>query len=180
MSKNYNIIYSKITADVERTSTKAKTENARKTIIQAMNDGHTRVIFGSTEMLGTGVNAQQRAITVHHLDAPWRPSDLEQREGRARRTGNKIAKLFAGNKVDVIIYAVEKSLDAYKFNLLHNKQLFIRQLKNNNMGARRIDEGSLDEQSGMNFSEYVAVLSGNTDLLDKARLEKKVAALESE
>jgi hypothetical protein len=75
---------------------------------------------------------------------------------------------------------VEKSLDSYKFNLLHNKQLFIIQLKTNNMGARTIDEGSLDEKSGMNFSEYVAILSGNTDLLEKARLEKKIAALESE
>ena len=82
-------------------------------------------------------------------------------------TGNEIAKLHADNKVDVILYAVEKSLDAYKFGLLHNKQLFIRQLKTNNMGSRTIDEGAIDEKSGMNFSEYVAVLSGNTDLLDK-------------
>jgi len=131
-------------------------------------------------MLGTGVNAQQRAVAVHHLDSPWRPSDLEQREGRAIRKGNEVARLYADNKVDVIIYAVEKSLDSYKFNLLHNKQLFISQLKTNNMGARTIDEGSLDEKSGMNFSEYVAILSGNTELLEKARLEKKVAALESE
>jgi N12 class adenine-specific DNA methylase len=158
----------------------AKTEIARKAMIKNMNEGQIRVLFGSTEMLGTGVNAQQRAVAVHHLDSPWRPSDLEQREGRAIRKGNEIAKQFADNKVDVIIYAVEKSLDSYKFNLLHNKQLFITQLKTNNMGARTIDEGSLDEKSGMNFSEYVAILSGNTDLLEKARLEKKVAALESE
>ncbi|MDR3226349.1 MAG: DNA methylase [Prevotellaceae bacterium] len=158
----------------------AKTETARKAIINALNEGKIRVLFGSTEMLGTGVNAQKRAVAVHHLDSPWRPSDLEQREGRAIRKGNNIAKHFADNKVDVIIYAVEKSLDSYKFNLLHNKQLFIRQLKNNNMGSRTIDEGSIDEKSGMNFSEYVAILSGNTDLLDKARLEKKIAALESE
>jgi N12 class adenine-specific DNA methylase len=158
----------------------AKTETARKAMIEGMNGGRIRVLFGSTEMLGTGVNAQKRAVAVHHLDSPWRPSDLEQREGRAIRKGNEIAKQFGDNKVDVIIYAVEKSLDSYKFNLLHNKQLFITQLKTNNMGARTIDEGSLDEKSGMNFSEYVAILSGNTDLLDKARLEKKVAALESE
>ena len=75
--------------------------------------------------------------------------------------------------MDVILYAVEKSLDAYKFGLLHNKQLFIRQLKTNNMGSRTIDEGAIDEKSGMNFSEYVAVLSGNTDLLDKARLRRR-------
>ena len=96
------------------------------------------------------------------------------------RKGNEIAKQFAGNKVDVIIYAVEKSLDSYKFNLLHCKQTFISQLKSGAMGARTIDEGAMDEKSGMNFSEYMAILSGNTDLLDKARLEKKVAALESE
>lgn len=158
----------------------AKTEKARKTLIAAMNDGRIRVLFGSTDMLGTGVNAQKRAVALHHLDSPWRPSDLEQREGRAIRKGNEIAKLVADNKVDVIIYAVEKSLDSYKFNLLHNKQLFIQQLKTNNLGKRTIDEGSLDEKSGMNFSEYVAILSGNTDLLEKAKLEKRIAALESE
>lgn len=157
-----------------------KTDKARKAVIDAMNEGKVRVLFGSTSMLGTGVNAQKRAVALHHLDTPWRPSDLAQRNGRAVRKGNEIAKRFAGNKVDVIIYAVEKSLDAYKFNLLHCKQTFISQLKSGAMGARTIDEGSMDEKSGMNFSEYMAILSGNTDLLDKARLEKKVAALESE
>ena len=157
-----------------------KNEKSRKAVIDAMNEGKVRVIFGSTSMLGTGVNAQKRAVAVHHLDTPWRPSDLTQRDGRAVRKGNEIAKQFAGNKVDVIIYAVEKSLDSYKFNLLHCKQTFISQLKSGAMGARTIDEGAMDEKSGMNFSEYMAILSGNTDLLDKARLEKKVAALESE
>ena len=114
------------------------------------------------------------------LDLPDRPSDLEQRNGRAVRKGNELAKQFADNKVDVIIYAVERSLDSYKFNLLHNKQLFINQLKTNTLGSRSIDEGSMDEDSGMNFSEYVAVLSGNTDLLEKAKLEKKIVTLESE
>jgi len=158
----------------------AKTENARKTMITGMNEGKIRVVFGSTEMLGTGVNAQKRCVAIHHLDCPWRPSDLEQRDGRGIRKGNEIAKLYANNKVDVLLYAVEKSLDAYKFGLLHNKQLFIRQLKTNSLGCRTIDEGSMDEKGGMNFSEYVAILSGNTELLEKARLEKKIAALESE
>ncbi|MDM1555406.1 N-6 DNA methylase [Chryseobacterium indologenes] len=158
----------------------AKTDNQRKALIKGMNEGKIRVLFGSTSMLGTGVNAQKRAVAVHHLDTPWRPSDLAQRDGRAIRKGNEIAKHFANNKVDVLIYAVEKSLDSYKFNLLFNKQLFIDQLKSNNLGKRTIDEGSMDEKSGMNFSEYVAILSGNTDLLDKARVEKQVAGLESE
>ena len=157
-----------------------KNEKAKKAMVEAMNRGDIRIIFGSTSMLGTGVNAQQRAVAIHHLDTPWRPSDLEQRNGRAIRKGNLVAKEFADNKVDVIIYAVERSLDSYKFNLLHNKQLFINQLKSNQLGMRTIDEGSMDEDSGMNFSEYVAVLSGNTDLLEKAKLDKKITALESE
>ena len=114
------------------------------------------------------------------LDLPDRPSDLAQRDGRGVRAGNEIAKLYADNKVDVIIYAVEKSLDSYKFNLLHCKQTFISQLKSGALGARTIDEGAMDEKSGMNFSEYMAILSGNTDLLDKAKLEKKIASLEGE
>ena len=157
-----------------------KNEKARKAVISAMNEGSVRVLFGSTSMLGTGVNAQKRAVAIHHLDTPWRPSDLEQRNGRAVRARNEIAKHFADNTVDVIIYAVEKSLDSYKFNLLHCKQMFISQLKSGALGARTIDEGAMDEKSGMNFSEYMAILSGNTDLLDKAKLEKKIAALEGE
>ena len=175
LAEDYGIPQSEVRFIQEATS-----EKARKEMIAGMNAGKIRVLFGSTEMLGTGVNAQKRCVAIHHLDCPWRPSDLEQRDGRGIRTGNEIAKLHADNKVDVILYAVEKSLDAYKFGLLHNKQLFIRQLKTNNMGSRTIDEGAIDEKSGMNFSEYVAVLSGNTDLLDKARLEKKIATLESE
>ena len=106
-----------------------KTDKARKAVIDAMNAGTVRVLFGSTSMLGTGVNAQKRCVAIHHLDTPWRPSDLQQRDGRGVRAGNEIAKHFAGNNVDVIIYAVEKSLDSYKFNLLHCKQTFISQLK---------------------------------------------------
>ena len=158
----------------------AKNEKQRKELIKAMNEGSIRVLFGSTSTLGTGVNAQKRAVAVHHIDIPWRPSDLEQRNGRARRSGNEIAKQFAGNNVDIIIYAVERTLDSYKFNLLQNKQLFITQLKTNSLGSRVIDEGAMDEENGMNFAEYVAVLSGNDDLLQKAKLEKKIMALESE
>lgn len=169
-----------IPADKVRFIQEAKTEKSRRAMIKDMNEGKIRVLFGSTEMLGTGVNAQRRCVAIHQLDIPWTPKDLEQRNGRGVRKGNEIAKLFADNKVDIINYAVEKSLDSYKFNLLHNKQLFITQLKKGSMGARTIDEGSMDEQGGMNFSEYVAILSGNTDLLDKAKLEKQIASLESE
>lgn len=157
-----------------------KNETAKEQMIQDTNDGKIRVLFGSTTMLGTGVNAQKRVIAVHHLDTPWRPSDLEQRDGRAIRKGNEIAKLYADNTVEVIIYAVKRSLDAYKFGLLNNKQTFISQLKRGQLSVRTLDEGAMDEKSGMNFAEYMAVLSGNTDLLERAKLEKRIAGLEAE
>ena len=158
----------------------ARCDTKKKKLIHEVNDGDVRILFGSTSMLGTGVNAQERVVAVHHLDTPWRPADLEQRDGRAVRKGNVIARDYGDNKVDVIIYAVKRSLDAYKFNLLHCKQTFIQQLKQGQLGKRTLDEGSMDEKGNMNFSEYMAILSGNTDLLERAKLDKKIAALEVE
>lgn len=157
----------------------ATTERARKRLFEDMNSGKVRVLFGSTTMLGTGVNAQQRAVAVHHLEIPWRPADMEQRNGRAVRKGNTV-KLWGGNVVDVVIYGTEKTLDAYKFNLLKNKQMFINQINNGTIAVRRIDEGGMDEDNGMNFAEFVAILSGNTDLLNKAKLDNKIMQLEKE
>ena len=157
----------------------AKTERARKRLFEDMNKGKVRVLFGSTSMLGTGVNAQQRAVAVHHLEIPWRPADMEQRNGRAVRKGNTV-KLWGGNVVDVVIYGTEKTLDAYKFNLLKNKQMFINQINNGTIAVRRIDEDSMDENNGMNFAEFVAILSGNTDLLNKVKLDNKIMQLEKE
>ena len=158
----------------------ARCDTKKKKLIHEVNDGDVRILFGSTSMLGTGVNAQERVVAVHHLDTPWRPSDLEQRDGRAVRKGNVIARDYGDNKVDVIIYAVKRSLDAYKFNLLHCKQTFIQQLKQGQLGKRTLDEGSMDEKGNMNFAEYMAILSGNTDLLERAKLDKKIAMLEVE
>ena len=158
----------------------AKCDSKKDAMIDDVNDGDVRILFGSTDKLGTGVNAQKRIVAVHHLDIPWRPSDLEQRDGRAVRKGNVIARDYGDNKVDVIIYAVKRSLDAYKFGILNNKQTFISQLKQGQLGKRTLDEGSMDEKGNMNFSEYMAILSGNTDLLERAKLDKKIAALEVE
>ena len=97
----------KIPAHEIRFIQECKNERAKKAMVEAMNRGEIRIIFGSTSMLGTGVNAQERAVAIHHLDTPWRPSDLEQRNGRAVRKGNQVAKECANNTVDVIIYAVE-------------------------------------------------------------------------
>ena len=157
----------------------AKTERARKKLFADMNSGRVRVLFGSTSMLGTGVNAQERAVAVHHLEIPWRPADMEQRNGRAVRKGNAV-KLWGNNTVDVVIYGTEKTLHAYKFNLLKTKQMFINQINNGTIAVRRIDEDAMDEDNGMNFAEFVALLSGNTDLLEKTKLDNKIMQLEKE
>src|SRR5207247_7979886 len=127
----------------------------------------------------TGLNVQRRVVAMHHLDIPWKPAELEQRDGRGAGQGNIVAKEYYNNKVQNFIYAVEQSLDNYKFNLLKNKQTFISQMKNCELNVRTIDEGAIDEKSGMNFSEYIAILSGDTSLLEKSRMEKKIAVLES-
>ena len=157
----------------------AKTERARKKLFADMNSGRVRVLFGSTSMLGTGVNAQERAVAVHHLEIPWRPADMEQRNGRAVRKGNTV-KLWGNNTVDVVIYGTGKTLDAYKFNLSKTKQMFINQINNGTIAVRRIDEDAMDEDNGMNFAEFVALLSGNTDLLEKTKLDNKIMQLEKE
>lgn len=155
------------------------TDKQKPELFKKMNRGEIRILIGSTEKAGTGLNVQERVIAMHHLDIPWKPSELEQRNGRGARQGNKLAKSGYGNKVQNFIYAVEQSLDNYKFNLLKNKQTFISQMKNCELNVRTIDEGSLDEKSGMNFSEYIAILSGDTTLLEKTKLEKKIAVMES-
>ena len=147
-------------------------------LFRKMNRGDIRILIGSTDKAGTGLNVQERVIAMHHLDIPWKPTELEQRNGRGARQGNMVAKQFYNNRVLNFIYATEQSLDNYKFNLLKNKQTFISQMKNCELNVRTIDEGALDEKSGMSFSEYIAILSGDTTLLEKAKLEKKIAVLE--
>ena len=155
------------------------TNKNKHDLFRKMNNGEIRLLLGSTDKAGTGLNVQKKVVAMHHLDIPWKPSELEQRNGRGARQGNVLAKQHYDNKVQNFIYAVEQSLDNYKFNLLKNKQTFISQMKNCELNVRTIDEGALDEQSGMNFSEYIAILSGDTSLLEKSRLEKKIAVLES-
>lgn len=154
------------------------TQKKKPELFRKMNQGKIRILLGSTDKAGTGLNVQERVIAMHHLDIPWKPTELDQRNGRGARQGNNIAREYYDNKVLNFIYATEQSLDNYKFNLLKNKQTFISQMKNCELNVRTIDEGALDEKSGMNFSEYIAVLSGDTTLLEKAKLEKKIAVLE--
>ena len=155
------------------------TDRQKPELFRKMNNGEIWILLGSIEKAGTGLNVQRNVVAMHHLDIPWKPSELEQRNGRGARQGNILAKQSYDNKVKSYIYAVEQSLDNYKFNLLKNKQTFISQMKNCELNVRTLDEGSIDEKSGMNFSEYIAILSGDTTLLEKSKMEKKITVVES-
>lgn len=152
-------------------------------LFAALNKGDIRVVMGSTDKLGTGVNAQQRAVAAHHLDVPWRPSDMEQRNGRVIRKGNEV-KFWAGNNVDIIVYGTERTLDAYKYSLLNAKQTFIKQIADGSVTGRTLDEGAIsttsDGKETMNFAEYVALLSGNQDLQEEAKLNAKIEVLNAD
>jgi len=156
------------------------TDRQRQKLFEQMNDGDVRILIGSTEKLGTGVNAQERCVAIHHVNIPWTPKDFEQRNGRAIRTGNRVAKFYADNKVDVLIYATKETLDTYQFNLVQNKAHFIAQIKDQSISVRKLDEGGMDESSGMSYADYIAVLSGNTELLEKAKLEREIMQYKTE
>jgi len=149
---------------------------------QLFNDarsGKVRVIIGSTSKLGTGVNIQNRIVAMHHIDVPWRPSDMEQRNGRGIRQGNLITEEFYDNQLPVYYYATEYTLDAYKYQLLDTKQQFIDQAKTTDGKVREISEGDGDEENGVSFATMTAVISGNPVLLEKAKIDKKVKELDA-
>lgn len=108
--------------------------NKRQDIVNDLNSGKYKVLFGSTPMLGTGVNVQKRLFAVHHLDVPWRPSDMIQREGRMIRQGN------SNNVVEIYRYVTEGSFDSYSWQLLESKQRFISQLLSSSLDKRDGDE----------------------------------------
>jgi len=152
--------------------------NARKTqFTKDMNHGKIRVALGSTKVGGTGINPQYSMIAVHHYDFPWTPKDIEQRDGRLYRQGAEMVRKHRGNVAKSYFYAVNRTLDPYCFTILKNKQSFILQIKTNTTD-RKIDEGSFDEQSGVGYAEFEALLSGNTDLLQKAKLDKEYSMME--
>ncbi|WP_410220783.1 Eco57I restriction-modification methylase domain-containing protein [Pedobacter sp.] len=150
----------------------------RLELFKKMNAGEIRILVGSTGKAGTALNVQEKLIALHTIVQPWKPTELEQQAGRGARQGNILAKEHYGNKVKHYIYASEESLDIYNFNLLKIKFLISYQLRNNELNVRTLDEGAMDEHSGMNYAEYVAILSGDTTLLERSRLEKKITAME--
>ena len=152
------------------------TNRQKEKLFQKVNAGEIRVVLGSTQKMGTGVNMQERCVAMHHVDIPWRPSDVEQRNGRGSRQGNIIAKEYLENKVPAYFYATERTLDAYQFELLNNKQKIISQVKDNSLGLRRIEE---DSGESLDYAEYVAALTGNDDLLKLTKVRNSITELEA-
>lgn len=156
-----------------------KSDKQKKALFEQARAGKVRVIIGSTSKLGTGVNVQEKIVAMHHLDVPWRPSDMEQRNGRGIRQGNKIIEEYYDNELPVYMYATEATLDAYKYQLLGTKQQFIDQAKTGDLTSREISEGEGDEETGISFSAMTAMLSGNPVILEKAKIDKKAKELET-
>lgn len=162
-------------------SQSAKSDKQKRELHSKVRNGEVRVFIGSTETMGTGVNVQDKIIAMHHLDIPWRPSDMEQRNGRGMRTGNLLAEKYNnGDGLANYIYATERTLDSYKFMLLDLKSTFINQIKTNSTNLRFVDEGAGDENNGMSFKEFQAIISGSGEMIKLARYEKEFRALEEQ
>lgn len=151
------------------------TRKQKEQLYENINLGVIRVTIGSTKKLGTGVNAQQRCVAGHHIDIPWRPSDLEQRNGRFERQGNEIAKQFLNNKVNAYYYATERTLDASMYNTVGLKAHFITQVKLSTNPEVRIAK---DIEEDVDMSQMAAELSGDPIFKEKATLTKKITELE--
>lgn len=153
-----------------------ETDEKKNEIFDQVNKGQVRVLIGSTGKMGVGLNVQERVVAMVHLDIPWKPSDLEQRIGRGQRTGNWAAKEFRGNTVKN--YIIGMKMDAFRLNTVQNKQMFINQIKNSSITQRVIDDGVYDEKTGISRGEYVAMLIGDKDLMERAKLERVLIDLE--
>jgi hypothetical protein len=130
--------------------------------------GKVRVLFGSTQKMGSGTNVQERLIALHHLDAPWRPADVEQREGRILRQGNK------NSTVQVFRYVTEGSFDAYMWQTLETKAKFIAQVMSGDMTIRRLED--LDS-AALTYAEVKAIASGNPLVIEKAQVDAELMRL---
>lgn len=146
----------------------AETEAKKKALFAQVREGKVRVLIGSTQKMGAGTNVQDRLIALHHLDCPWRPADLEQREGRIIRQGNQ------NSEVEIYRYATEATFDSYMWQLVENKQKFIAQIMTSKTPARSAED--VDETS-LSYGEVKALASGNPMILEKCTLEAEIGKL---
>ena len=146
----------------------AKTEAQKKDLFTKVRAGQVRVLLGSTQRMGAGTNCQQKLVALHHLECPWRPSDLQQREGRIIRQGNENAE------VDIYSYVTEGTFDAYLYQLVERKQKFIAQIMTSKSPVRSAED--VDDQA-LSYAEIKALASGNPLIKDKMDLDIEVTKL---
>ena len=155
----------------------ADSEIKRKMLFERVNKGEVRILIGGTKNMGTGVNVQKRVVAMHHMDIPWTPSDTEQRNGRGVRQGNEVAKEYNNNEVDIYYYAVEQTIDTYRYQLQDTKGKMIDKFKNTAADMETFEEQDGDEE-GMKWATMMSILSGNPLVLEKKKCEDKVESLE--
>ena len=146
----------------------ANTEKRRETLFEKVRKGQVRILIGSTFKLGLGVNVQDRLIALHHLDVPWRPADMTQREGRILRQGNQ------NPKVRIFRYITEGSFDAYSWQLLETKERFIVGLLSGSWAER---SGSDIEDTVLNYAEVKALAVGNSLIKRRVELSNEISRL---
>lgn len=148
----------------------AKNDKQKSALADKMNTGEIRVLIGSTGKMGVGLNAQKKAIAIHHLDAPWRPGDIEQRDGRVFRQKNENPEAYK------FVYVTKGSFDSRLWDILERKQKFISQIMNgDNVGNEVEDTGEVT----LSAAEVKAVASDNPLILEQVKLEKEISKLES-
>ena len=146
----------------------ANTDKAKQDLFDKVTAGTIRVLIGSTEKCGAGTNVQKRLVALHHLDAPYRPRDLIQRNGRGIRQGNR-------NKIiRIYTYATERTFDSYSYQILENKQRFISQVEKGDMTVREADD--IDEAT-LSYAEIKAITSANPKIKRKMELDMEMARL---
>ena len=146
----------------------AKTEAQKAALFTNVRAGNVRILLGSTAKMGAGTNVQKRLIAEHHLDIPWRPSDIEQREGRILRQGNE------NKRVDIFRYVTENTFDSYMWQTIENKQKFISQIMTSKSPVRSCED--VDE-TALSYAEIKALATGNPHIKEKMDLEIEVSRL---
>lgn len=155
----------------------ANTDARKAELFAKVNSGDVRVIIGSTSKMGAGTNIQERLVAMHHLDVPWRPSDLEQREGRIIRQGNKLYDRDPkGFEIEIARYATKETLDSAMWQTIETKAKFISQVKKGSK-ERSIEDFSAETMSA---AEMKAASSGNPKILEEMKLRDDIRKLESE
>jgi superfamily II DNA/RNA helicase len=148
----------------------AKSPEARERIFNAVRAGQIRVLIGSTAKMGTGMNVQDKLIAMHHLDAPWRPADVEQRQGRILRQGNSFQEVFE------FVYITTGSFDGYIWQVLETKARFIDQVMSGQVNSREIDDIS---KTALSMAEIKALASGDPEIMKMIAVENELTKLDS-